>query len=56
VLNRMDWPVSLYLIHNKTPLSYTLEAPSDFPLVTRVQALVRGVNAALSALLSLKKK
>lgn len=47
VLKRKDWPESLYLIHNKTPLSYTLEAPSDFPLVTRVQALVCGVNAGL---------
>lgn len=44
---RKDWPEAFYLIHNKTPLSYTLEAPSDFPLVTRVQALCRGVQAAL---------
>jgi murein peptide amidase A len=50
VLKRKDWPESLYLVHNKTPLSYTLEAPSDFPLVTRVQALCRGVQAALKAL------
>ena len=56
VLKRKDWPESLYLINNKTPLSYTLEAPSDFPLVTRVQALVRGVNVALGALRSLKNK
>ena len=32
---------------NRTRLSYTLEAPSDFPLATRVDALVAGVNAAL---------
>jgi hypothetical protein len=51
---RKDWPEAFYLIHHKTPLSYTLEAPSDFPLVTRVQALVRGVKSGLSALLSLK--
>ncbi|HKQ40277.1 MAG TPA: M14 family metallocarboxypeptidase [Verrucomicrobiae bacterium] len=44
---RKDWPEAFYLIHHKTPLSYTLEAPSDFPLVTRVQALCRGVGAAL---------
>jgi hypothetical protein len=33
---------------NKTRLSYTLEAPSDFPLTTRVNALVAGANAALA--------
>jgi hypothetical protein len=49
VLKRKDWPESLYLVHNKTPLSYTLEAPSDFPLITRVQALCRGVLAGLKA-------
>jgi hypothetical protein len=36
------------LIVNKTRLSYTLEAPSDFPLTTRVNSLIAGVNAALS--------
>ena len=46
---RKDWPEAFYLIHHKTPLSYTLEAPSDFPLVTRVQALCRGVMAGLRA-------
>lgn len=47
---RKDWPEAFYLIHHKTPLSYTLEAPSDFPFVTRVQALCYGVRAALGAL------
>jgi murein peptide amidase A len=47
LVKRKDWPEAFYLIHHKTPLSYTLEAPSDFPLVTRVQALCRGVQAAL---------
>jgi hypothetical protein len=50
LLKRKDWPEAFYLIHNKTPLSYTLEAPSDFPLVTRVQALCHGVKAGLSHL------
>ena len=50
LVKRKDWPEAFYLVHHKTPVSYTLEAPSDFPLVTRVQALVRGVNAALSQL------
>jgi protein MpaA len=46
---RPDWPEAFYLITHKTRLSYTLEAPSDFPLPTRVAALVAGVTAALEA-------
>ena len=45
---RPQWAEAFYLIVNKTKLSYTLEAPSDFPLTTRVNALVAGVNAALA--------
>jgi protein MpaA len=45
---RPQWAEAFYLIVNKTRLSYTLEAPSDFPLPTRVNALVTGVNAALN--------
>ena len=45
---RPQWAEAFYLIVNKTRLSYTLEAPSDFPLLTRVNALVTGVNAALA--------
>ena len=45
---RPQWAEAFYLIVNKTRLSYTLEAPSDFPLTTRVNALVVGVNAALA--------
>ena len=45
---RPQWAEAFYLITNKTRLSYTLEAPSDFPLPTRVNALVAGVNAALA--------
>ncbi len=44
---RPDWPEAFYLITNKSRQGYTLEAPSDFPLDTRVNALVAGVNAAL---------
>ena len=47
--SRPDWPEAFYLITHKTRLSYTLEAPSDFPLPTRVAALVAGVTAALEA-------
>ncbi len=43
---RPDWPEALYLISHKARQGYTLEAPSDFPLATRVNALVAAVNAA----------
>lgn len=46
---RPDWPEAFYLIQHKTRLSYTLESPSDFPLETRVQALVTAVQTALAA-------
>lgn len=44
---RMEWAEAFYLIMYKTRLSYTLEAPSDFPLTVRVAALVNAVKAAL---------
>jgi predicted deacylase len=44
---RPQWAEAFYLIMNKTRLSYTLEAPSDFPLPVRVAALVEGTQAAL---------
>jgi murein peptide amidase A len=47
--SRPDWPEAFFLVTHKTRLSYTLEAPSDFPLATRVAALVAGVTAALAA-------
>jgi hypothetical protein len=45
---RPDWPEALYLISRKSRQGHTLEAPSDFPLTMRVNALVAGVNAALA--------
>jgi protein MpaA len=48
---RPQWPEAFWLLTHKTRLSYTLEAPSDFPLNTRVNALVHGVHAALARLL-----
>jgi protein MpaA len=45
---RPQWAEAFYLIINKARRGYTLEAPSDFPLGTRVNALVVGVNAALA--------
>jgi hypothetical protein len=47
---RPQWPESFYLLTHKTRLSYTLEAPSDFPLPVRVAALVAAVRAALETL------
>jgi len=44
---RPDWPEAFYLITQKARLGCTLEAPSDFPLTTRVNALVAAVNAAI---------
>jgi len=46
---RPQWPEALYLITHKTRQSYTLEAPSDFPLPARVAALAAGVRAVLAA-------
>jgi hypothetical protein len=46
---RLEWAEAAFLVTNKTSQSYTLEAPSDFPLETRVTALVTGVRAALGA-------
>jgi hypothetical protein len=45
--DRPDWPEAVYLITQKARQGYTLEAPSDFPLATRVNALVAAVNAAM---------
>ena len=50
--SRPKWPESFFLLIYKTRLSYTLEAPSDFPLEARVEALVQGVKAAVAALVA----
>jgi murein peptide amidase A len=47
---RPVWPEAFYLLQHKTRQSYTLEAPSDWPLEVRIQVLVRAVRAALEAL------
>jgi hypothetical protein len=44
---RPQWPEAVWLIVQKSRQGYTLEAPSDFELPVRVQALVNGVNAAI---------
>jgi predicted deacylase len=45
--DRPQWPEALYLITHQTRQSYTLEAPSDFPLTVRVDALTAAVRAVL---------
>lgn len=45
--SRPQWPEAFYLLQYKTRLSYTLEAPSDFALKPRVDALVAGTRAVL---------
>jgi murein peptide amidase A len=47
---RPKWAEAMYLLTHKTRQSYTMEAPSDFPMAARVAALVAGVRAALAAL------
>jgi len=45
---RPQWAEAFYLIMNKSRLGCTLEAPSDFPMRIRVNALVAGVGTALT--------
>jgi len=52
LVERPEWPEAFYLIHNKTRQSYTLEGPSDFPLLTRVNALATGVRGAMEELMA----
>ncbi len=47
---RPQWPEAFFLLTHKTRLSYTLEAPSDYPLSCRMAALVAGAQAALESL------
>lgn len=46
---RPQWPEAFYLLMNKTRQTYTLEAPSDFALPVRVEALAAAVHAAVVA-------
>ncbi|HEX3797736.1 MAG TPA: M14 family metallocarboxypeptidase [Verrucomicrobiae bacterium] len=47
---RPDWPEALYLLMYKTRLSYTVEAPSDYELKTRVAAEVAALRVVLESL------
>jgi hypothetical protein len=55
-LEREQWAEALYLIVNKSKLSLTLEAPSDFPLLFRAEAHVRAVRRALEATNSISRR
>jgi hypothetical protein len=48
--SRPQWPEAFYLLTHKTRLSYTIEAPSDFELPTRVAAEIAAVRAVLDSL------
>jgi len=48
--DRPLWPEAFWLLQHKTRHTCTLEAPSDFPLPTRVNALVAAVNSALETM------
>lgn len=48
-IERPDWPEAFYHITHKSRQGYTLEAPSDFPLTVRVNALVASVSAAVNS-------
>lgn len=47
--SRPDWPEAFWLLQNRSPRNLTLEAPSDFPLATRVGALVEAVRTIVHA-------
>jgi protein MpaA len=49
--SRPQWPEAFFLLTQKSRLIYTLEAPSDFPLTLRVDALATAVRAVIEALL-----
>lgn len=44
---RPEWPEAVWLRVHKCELSYTMEAPSDWPLQTRTRALVTAVRSAM---------
>jgi hypothetical protein len=46
-MERPEWPEAVYVFMEKTNHCCTFEAPSDYPLQTRVNALVTAVNRAL---------
>ena len=47
IRTRPLWAEAFFLIAYKTRMSYTLEAPSDYPLSTRIDGLVAAVRAGV---------
>jgi murein peptide amidase A len=47
---RLQWPEAIFLITHKTRQSYTLEAPSDFPLELRVRAHITAIESIFNLL------
>ena len=48
--SRPEWPEGFWLLTHKTRHAYTLEAPSDYPMPTRVAAPATAVRTILEAL------
>jgi len=48
--DRPEWAEALWLVVNKAQRSYTMEAPSDFPLDFRVKAHLHAVRQAFELL------
>ncbi|HEU0009967.1 MAG TPA: M14 family metallocarboxypeptidase [Verrucomicrobiae bacterium] len=48
--SRPEWPEAFWLLTQKTRHSYTLEAPSDYPMPVRVAALGTAVRTILEGL------
>ena len=47
---RPQWPEAIYLLSNKTRLTYTFESPSDYPLNVRVKALAVAAQTTVDSL------
>ena len=45
--SRPEWPEAIWLLTHNSKLGYTLEAPSDWPLQVRAQALTAAVHSGL---------
>lgn len=48
--SRPQWPEAFWLLTHKTRHSFTLEAPSDFPLATRVASLVTATQTIIESM------
>lgn len=55
-LLRETWPEAIYLRAHHVTLSYTLEAPSAFPLAQRIAALRAAIGAAVTSVIRDSRK